>query len=233
MLFAGIFGTIFYTLLASKCIQARQQSHLKKFKTLEITSEIFIKDNFVKCSKNVIVKFGYFMRLHANLLRLCKFNLEYFRYCKPLLSIILPYFIVVQCYMLYAIVFVESLDYTLQQILIVCLIEMDLFLFIIVHQCAKVDKLNKAFEKCSRKFFTFLIQNCQLRGRIHVGSLMKVSTRMNVYVELRFKISQFQAQTLQTHKRLHIYAFRLTGNYRITSNTLILVIFILYIFIQL
>ena len=99
-----------------------------------------------------------FTRLNRKYLQLCTFIAEYSRHCKPYLSTTIPYLICVQCYMLYIVLFqAGSLSPTLTLLFLLTTLELELFLLVLVEQCARVSKFNSFFEKMNKKFYLMVI----------------------------------------------------------------------------
>ncbi len=99
-----------------------------------------------------------FTRLNRKYLQLCTFISEYSRHCKPYLSTTLPYLICVQCYMLYIVLFqAGSLSPTLTLLFLLTTLELELFLLVLVEQCARVAKFNSSFERLNKKFYLMVI----------------------------------------------------------------------------
>ena len=99
-----------------------------------------------------------FTRLNRKYLQLCTFIAEYSHHCKPLLSTTIPYLICVQCYMLYMVLFqAGSLSPTLTLLFLIVTLELELFLLVLVKQCARVSKLNSSFEQLNKRFYLMVI----------------------------------------------------------------------------
>ena len=99
-----------------------------------------------------------FTRLNRKYLQLCTFISEYSHHCKPLLSTTIPYLICVQCYMLYMVLFqAGSLSPTLTLLFLIVTLELELFLLVLVKQCARVSKLNSSFEQLNKRFYLMVI----------------------------------------------------------------------------
>ena len=92
-----------------------------------------------------------FEQYNGRLVDNCQYIREYAHNCNGLMSIIVPFYIFVQCYMIYIVTLTEL---PIEQSLIFCVatVECNFFLFAITHECAYIVKLNNALEKENRVF---------------------------------------------------------------------------------
>ena len=94
-----------------------------------------------------------FYQLNQIVVDIAKMTQEYARFCTPLLSILIPFYISMQCYLLYIVFFVDSMPIIMKQLFSVTIAEMNLYLFVIIRQCAGVVTNNGRLEKQNRKFY--------------------------------------------------------------------------------
>lgn len=140
-----------------------------------------------------------FILLHKKLYFLCQTTEAYSRRCTPLLCIVFPVYITVQCYLIYIFVFIE-ISQPQMGLFHTSFVECNLFLFVITSQCAIVVKKFSFFERLSTKFiFEHFFKQKQKCKQV-TGQLVKMDF-------------------FQGNKRLHRYAFKLFAYIRITSKT--------------
>lgn len=155
--------------------------------------------------------------------QLCTFIHEYSEdRCLAFLSIIVPYFIIVQCYMLYIVLFqFKSLPLILTLIFLIITLEFELFLLFLIKQCARVAKLNGAFEKLNKQFYLLLVFGDNFYGYKSDEKnglfLLKV---FDSILNLKKIYKYFKAQTLALNNRFKTFAFKLAGDYYVTQKTL-------------
>ena len=167
----AVFASIIYIILASKYIRIRQQMLLHKFETLNqyIGHRISLgrpKKKGLKC----LIQFN---QLNQIVVNVAKMTQEYARFCTPLLSIIIPFYISLQCYLLYIVLFVANTPTTEKQLFSLVVAEVNLYMFVIIHQCAGVVTNNGRLIKQNRKF-CFRIKNCPGFKKIRPRTLIKV-----------------------------------------------------------
>ncbi|KAH9390644.1 hypothetical protein TYRP_022880, partial [Tyrophagus putrescentiae] len=147
----AIFGNIGFIILAVWYIRIQQIALLDRFVKL-------IKK--VKKSKvnNNRSHWKTFISFHKRLTFLCQTTEAYSRRCTPFLCVVFPFYITVQCYLLYIAVFVDTPP---EQVAIfyVSIVGCNMFLFVITHECAGIVKNNGAFERLTREY----ICECHLR----------------------------------------------------------------------
>ncbi len=115
-----------------------------------------------------------FCRLNGVILATCRNIKTVDRFWQPVLTILFPYFITVQCYLMYLAVFVEMpFDERVIFAMIQC--EMTPLFFFLLKQCAKVVSNNSRFLKENRRFSLTLMKMASVKGKINVKYLLKVS----------------------------------------------------------
>ena len=98
---------------------------------------------------NFLIQFYHLNRIMVDI---AKMTQEYARFCNPHLSAIIPFYIGMQCYLLYIVFFVASTITGEKQLFSMTIAEMNLLLFVIIRQCAGVVTNNGRLEKQNRKF---------------------------------------------------------------------------------
>lgn len=145
-----------------------------------------------------------FISLHRKLTFLCQATEAYSRRCTPFLCVVFPFYITVQCYLLYIAVFVDTPP---EQVAIfyVSIVGCNMFLFVITHECAGIVKNNGTFERLTREY----ICECHLR-------LKQSEPNVNL---LQLKRQLVKMDLFQGNKRLSRYTFKMFAYFRITSKT--------------
>ncbi|KAH9403721.1 hypothetical protein TYRP_014911 [Tyrophagus putrescentiae] len=134
-----------------------------------------------------------FCRLNGVILATCR-NIEAVgRFWQPVLTILFPYFITVQCYLMYLAVFVEMpFDERVIFALVQC--EMTPIFFFLIKQSAKVVSNNGRFLRENRRFYLTLTRMASDKDEVNIESFI-------------------------IPHRFYSYAFKLLNEYRITSKT--------------
>ncbi|KAH9397284.1 hypothetical protein TYRP_003594 [Tyrophagus putrescentiae] len=146
---------------------------------------------------------------NLRLVATCRMVREYNRFCWPLLSVLFPYYILVQCYLAYA-VFFTPIPPLIAAIFYIAISEVNLFLFFIIRQCARVHQYNGQMEAANRTFyFRFLVS-----GGFQVARAP----------------AMVKAQFFFAHQRLLPYTFKLANLYMITTKTYHVIISYISIF---
>lgn len=214
-----LFVLMLYIVLASKYIQTRQETLLADYEKLN--QELALLRITSKSNKGQTLAHWYaYLRLQRTTVHICRTIRDYSHYCVFLLSALIPFYISVQCYLVYIVIF-QDIPLHQKQFFMIDVGEMNLCLFVLVRECAKVVSLNQAIEVQNRKFYTKFSQ----LGIIVVSRDRKLARRAHAR-------RLMQIQMMQSYRRLHSYAFRVVGNYRITSKSYNLVIFYIFKIVQ-
>ncbi len=183
----ALFGTILFTMLACKYIRMRQRDVCLQFTGLiaEVEGRDFQRrrmtieergggDNGKQGQGFEVSRFfrqggsgsgglrrgtiwRRYLLQNLRLVATCRMVREYNRFCWPLLSVLFPYYILVQCYLAYA-VFFTPIPPLIAAIFYIAISEVNLFLFFIIRQCARVHQYNGQMEAANRTFyFRFLV----------------------------------------------------------------------------
>ncbi len=139
----AIFGSIIYVAIVSKVIRVQQRALIENLKKINL-EPIQQRSHLLKWTA-----------INQRYLRLCRFMKTYTGRSQTLLSVSLPYIITVQCYMLLTVLFkMESFaDLTTAALYLLIIAFFELFLLFIIGLCAKVVRLNGAFERANRRFY--------------------------------------------------------------------------------
>lgn len=204
-IFYAIFASSAITVVHSRIIQIRQISLLTKLKlnNLNTTKHSFRVRNYISA-------FFHYLWLMQSLHDICRYTLAHSGKIQQFLSIILPYFVSVLCYVLYAAIFILLSDFhklLYWNTIAVC----NVYLFVIINQAAQIDRYAQAIEvECRRfsvKYMKFYSQTTTTYAK---GSLTK---------------NLFKAEAFAVPRRLESYVFCMWGNNRITTKTYDLVSF--------
>ena len=144
-----------------------------------------------------------FTRLNCRLVFLYRAIEDYSRYCDPFLGAIFPYYITVQCYIIYIIVFIPDFPPLQVAIMYVAFLECNLFLFATTHECAVIVRYSGGLVRLNRRFAFEL--NRKLIVEKNFPSVISQSKLV-------------KAEGFLASRRLHRYAFTVFANFRITSK---------------
>lgn len=179
-------------MMASKVIQVRQRFLIDQLVVL----------SSIKDGEPFSALWSLYWRLNVQLTGLCPFISAYSSYLKTSISLIYPFCIVTQCYMLYINIYGERVTLVLKLLFASAILEVNLFLFGLTEQCARVVKANKQIQ----------VEN--LKSGWKIAGKMQYLPRVPLKTRKLLKVQAFQ-----NHQRLGPYIFRLTGDYPINSNT--------------
>ncbi|KAI2796317.1 hypothetical protein BLOT_015871 [Blomia tropicalis] len=130
------------------------------------------------------------------------------RFWSPFLTIMMPYYVGVQCFLIHLVVYSTNPNAMQTYLYMVVFINMVLYMFMLIHQCAEVVRNNNRLTANNRKFFIIIQQynNTFKRGkRVPLSTMLKMENRL------------WQHPTKK-------YAFKLFTNYAITSKTFHLIL---------
>ena len=143
----GMFSSIFYTLLAIRYIRIRQKMLLDKW----IKLNGLIENGKASNQATIIFYWKRFKSLNVDLINICKQIKEFSRYCSKFISIMFPFYITIQGYMGYIVIFSE-MPIRQKYLFYTCVIIFNLFLFGVTHYSASIDKYNRKFVIQNRVF---------------------------------------------------------------------------------
>ena len=156
-------------------------------------------------NKKSNLKWNRIIQINYNFLNLAKITKVYARLSARQLSLSILNLIFLQCYLAYVFIFI-NISLFEKTFFILSVFELNIFLFMIIHQCSLVEKFNRKFEMANRQIcFEFLHQK-NLLNDLNIGQLGKITT-------------------LYTAKRFQPYTFKIFSNFRITTNSYIMVNF--------
>lgn len=114
--------------------------------------------------------------------------------------------ILIQCYFGYILFFTSKLLFVVRFFIVYLLLILEIFLYALVFQCAKVEKCNSQLEKANSVFYKF------------------VFFKQGGPKWTKNAVTLLKAEFLQLPKRLRPFSMHLLDNYCITSKTFYLVI---------
>ncbi len=165
-----VLSLIIFIIMASKHLQF-QQEYL--FDEIHKLNEKLLHSS-VNSVHFLVTTADQFCRLNGVILATCR-NIEAVgRFWQPVLTILFPYFITVQCYLMYLAVFVEMpFDERVIFALVQC--EMTPIFFFLIKQSAKVVSNNGRFLRENRRFYLTLTRMASDKDEVNVKYLLKVS----------------------------------------------------------
>lgn len=99
------------------------------------------------------------------------------RFWSPFLTIMMPYYVGVQCFLIHLVVYSTNPNAMQTYLYMVVFINMVLYMFMLIHQCAEVVRNNNRLTANNRKFFIIIQQynNTFKRGkRVPLSTMLKV-----------------------------------------------------------
>lgn len=156
-------------MLCPKYIQLRQKSLLSKFVQINthLNAKLYsMESKDSNYQKQLIFYWWFYLKLNRTLTELSQTIKQYNRYCSPLISIIVPFYISVQCYLLFIVFKVTHIPLIWKQLFLIDVSIINLFLLIIITQCAGVVKINQRLEFESRRFCMLVFQQQKKEFRL-------------------------------------------------------------------
>ncbi len=197
--FLALFSLIGFPILSVWYLRILQGTLLRGF------TKLLSKIKRKKSGSFSSIWFTYF-QLNRKLVHLCGSIEAYAQYCTSYMNILYPFYITVQCYLLYIAFFVDNFQSVQVVIAFVAVANCNLFLFSCTNECSVIAEHNSIFELLNIKFAQ--IEGCFFRQRKN-GSAC---------TNQRIKMESWAA-----HNRLHQYAFKVFANNRISSETFYIV----------
>src|SRR5699024_8091378 len=200
----GLYEPTLYVILACNYLRIMQQYQLMKLQRLGAQLRMHREVGFQalqglqgqRSSHMIHCAWYYYVRQNHRMVSLTRTIREYTRFCGPLLSAITPFYISVQCYMSYVVLFVNTVPLGDKYFFMLVVLELNVFLFVIIDQCACVAKMNQRLERENGRIcFEFSVH------RAGLGKCLMIKT-----------------EVFQATKRFYKYSFRILTNYRICSK---------------
>jgi len=156
--YSGVYGVATYVIMATAFLRVRQQSLLDRFN--ELNREL----DQLKCGKKATEKFALLWSQHLlineKVNSLCRDIEESAAYWIRSLTVLMVGYVTIQCYFIYMVAYVSETPIAQKLVVILAIIEIEIALFILIDQCARVVKLNRSIEVANRRFFhLFLLKN--------------------------------------------------------------------------
>lgn len=181
-------GSMSFVVMSSRYVQVRQRGLLVKMKALNAALVARASSKKVKRNSKNGVSSNYnlseiwrcYYKLNRELIATCKHIKAYARFWSTFLTLMFPYLIFVQCYLLYLAVIAEGIAFELTYIYKLGIAELMPLFFLLIGQCAKVVSNNNRLMVENRRFFLTFSQLTAQEGftnnNQHYQCLMKVST---------------------------------------------------------
>lgn len=220
----ALFGMLAFVILSSALLHLRQKSLL--------LGQAKVNAQMRQKGGHPYRAWHQYGRISAHLATLCRDIGQISRFWSLPLSIIFLSHITLHDYILYGLFFIESVDFFEKLILLYVIINIEIAFFLLIDQCSKVVKHNRAIVFANRRFF-MVFQKMDGFSSIGLTNMLKVrvakknifGTKANPHYLFCFILILFffQAEARQLSHRLSPYAFQLFDGYRITSKTFYLV----------
>lgn len=126
------------------------------------------------------MSYSFWCRQNSTWTLICSAIAEHSRFCQPLLSVIFPFIVLVQCYLLYAAttnlekVFQQTTFY-FQWLCLLTTLEFNVLLLLLTSRCSAVQRNNRQFSaECARYCFAQQVSNSKLNETKCLFRLLKV-----------------------------------------------------------
>lgn len=143
----GTLFLIFFTIMASRYIQIRQRHSLEKF------SQINAKLNKQHVNNHANLVWLEYMKINREVLSICKQIRAYSAYWSFFLTLMFPYYIILQCYVINIVALVPEVPLFERSLFMLVLVQVTIFFFLLIKECAQVVKLNEKILVENRRFF--------------------------------------------------------------------------------
>ena len=171
-IFLVLIGVISFIIMASKFFHIRQQFILKRFSTLNsyFADQVKKKNNF-----SIIKIWKMFFTTNQQIVGLSRDISQYSIYYSTPLTLMCLVFIAVQCYIVYISIFIQ-MPFLAKIHGLFMVVEMLLFQYFLLYQCAKVTKCNRAIEKASHQFYFNYCKQSEFETLTNKLFILKVCT---------------------------------------------------------
>lgn len=202
-----MFGIATFLILASLYGQIQQKELLSRLQSFicELSKTVSKRKGSKRVQNSLVLQWSSYLTVNLQMVHLLGTISSYSDYWKTPLSIFLLDHITMQCYLIYILVFIDTLSLLMKGIFLYGILEMNVITFLLIAQCARTVKVNQAFERANRHF------NLKFQQTIRANHIPVPAIRL------------LKGEWLQSSHRLHPYAFRIFDNTRITSKTFYMV----------
>lgn len=160
-----------------------------------------------------------FQRANIEYSTICRHITAYASFCQPVLTITIPMYITVHCYLLFVVLQRDGTPLMKKTHFLISVVELELFLFYIVFHAAKVVQCHGKMARENRKYLKSCFKSIQLVNQ-------KKKTQSYNQQSFSVLLMLLKAEGLQAPKLFYRYAFTWCGNYRITMKTFHMVYFV-------
>lgn len=203
-LFYACLGFLLYIVISSRILRIRQVCLLQKLQLLSKKRRSKSVPNEATAYHQITVRWRKFSRANQLLLHICKHIQENSRLNNPVLSILLPYFMLYQPFMLRVLFEVDSGP--LEKLFCsIAVLEGNAVLYLLIKECSAIDLVNDQLEGSLQKFNVCLSK----------------STRENTddkVIQLPI-LTWLKAELLQTTDRLKPYTYCAFGTFRLVATS--------------
>src|SRR5699024_2280989 len=137
---------ILFVIMASRYIQIRQLSLLSKMYRInrKLTSKQLKGKHALYWSQ--------YLSVNREMLQVCKHIKANSRYWGPFLTIMFPYYIFINCYLMYMVIVIPNAQILERSLFLGILSETVVFFCMLINECAKVVKCNDKMVVENRRF---------------------------------------------------------------------------------
>lgn len=160
--------------MASRYIQIRQKHALEKLRL--INCELSKTKQSVK--NNATLLWSKYLGVNYEILSICRHIKPYSAYWSFFLTAIFPFYIILQCYLLHMILLIRGVPVFERSLFQFVLIDISIFFFMLVRECARVVKLNEMILLENRQFFLLYFNCGKTESVVKYQNVLKVNDRM-------------------------------------------------------
>ena len=158
--------------MGSRFFQIRQSSLLKQ---LNVINDMLrrLKNTKKNIDHKCKILWQQNKAINCEIIKICKDILKYAQFWTPMMTVYFLCFYGIQCYLAYIVFFNEQVSFYMKSIFLYGFIEMNIALFLLIDQCARIVKINRAIEKANRKFYLLFRLQKSFR-KISTSQILKV-----------------------------------------------------------
>ena len=204
-LFYACLGFLLYIVISSRILRIRQVYLLRKLQLLSKKRRSKSVPNEATAYHQILVRWRKFTKANQLLLHICKHIQENSRLNNPVLSILLPYFMLYQPFMLRVLFEVDSGP--LEKLFCsIAVLEGNAVLYLLIQECSAIDLVNDQLEGSLRKF------------NVCLSKSTRESTEDDKVIQLPI-LTWLKAELLQTTDRLKPYTYCAFGTFRLVATS--------------
>lgn len=161
---------IFFTIMASRYIKIRQRHAIDRLRTINIE----LSKTKKSLKNNAVLLWSKYIGINFEILSICRHIKSYSAYWSFFLTAIFPFYIILQCYLVHMILLVPKVPIRERSFFQFVLVDISVFFFMLISECARVVKLNQAMVTENRRFFLLYFNYGKAEGHLCAGRYQNV-----------------------------------------------------------